>query len=46
MNRRTLEGDQIEGPLVVEEYDSTVVVPPGWRASLDSLKDIVMEKLT
>ncbi len=23
----------IAGPLIVEEYDSTTVVPPGWRAS-------------
>jgi N-methylhydantoinase A len=24
------------GPLIVEEYDSTCVVPPGARASLDA----------
>ena len=23
----------IAGPLIVEEYDSTTVVPPGWRAA-------------
>lgn len=32
-------GDRV-GPLIVEEYDSTVVVPPGWRASLDGLGTI------
>jgi N-methylhydantoinase A len=28
------------GPLLVDEYDSTVVVPPGWTASLDSSQNI------
>jgi N-methylhydantoinase A len=34
-----------EGPLIVEEYDSTCVVPPGCRATLDSLGtiDIVLD---
>ncbi len=25
-----------EGPLIIEEYDSTVVVPPKWRAMVDA----------
>lgn len=29
-----------EGPLIVEEYDATCVVPPGCRATLDSLGNI------
>ena len=24
-----------QGPLIIEEYDTTVVVPPGWAARLD-----------
>jgi N-methylhydantoinase A len=31
------------GPLVVEEYDSTTIVPPGWTASLDSMNNIVLD---
>ena len=31
------------GPLIVEEYDATCVVPPGARASLDAWGNIVME---
>jgi len=31
------------GPLIVEEYDATCVVPPGWRAALDAAGNIVME---
>ncbi len=42
IDRLELDGAASAGPLVVEEYDSTVVVPPGWRASLDSLKNIVL----
>ena len=31
------------GPLIVEEYDATCVVPPDWRASLDATGNIVIE---
>ncbi len=30
------------GPCIVEEYDSTCLVPPGWIARLDGYGDIVM----
>ncbi|HEU5282592.1 MAG TPA: hydantoinase/oxoprolinase family protein [Burkholderiales bacterium] len=32
-----------EGPVVVEEYDATCVVPPGWRAELDAGGNIVIQ---
>jgi N-methylhydantoinase A len=32
-----------EGPLVIEEYDATCVVPPGARAGLDAWGNIVMD---
>jgi N-methylhydantoinase A len=31
------------GPLIIEEYDATVVVPPDWTAALDQLANIVLE---
>ena len=31
------------GPLIVEEYDATSVIPPDWRASLDPGGNIVIE---
>jgi N-methylhydantoinase A len=31
------------GPFIVEEYDATCLVPPGWRASLDAGGNIVIE---
>ena len=32
-----------EGPLIVEEYDATTVVPPGWTARLDGRGNILLE---
>lgn len=43
--RAGLVGGPREGPLVVEEADTTVVVPPGWRARLDEFASIVLEKM-
>jgi len=28
------------GPLIIEEYDATCVVQPGWRAALDAFGNI------
>jgi N-methylhydantoinase A len=40
LETRTLDRSQLGeapsvGPLIVEEYDATTVIPPGWRAVLD-----------
>ncbi|OGG48990.1 MAG: hypothetical protein A3F84_14230 [Candidatus Handelsmanbacteria bacterium RIFCSPLOWO2_12_FULL_64_10] len=40
--RRALS-EVVEGPLLVDEYDSTTVIPPGVRARLDEQGNIVME---
>jgi N-methylhydantoinase A len=32
----------MQGPLIVEEYDATCVVPPGWSAALDEQGNIVL----
>lgn len=29
-------GDELPGPVIVEQYDSTVVIPPGWSAEVDA----------
>lgn len=31
------------GPLLIDEYDSTIVVPPGWRARRDELGHVLIE---
>jgi len=38
--------EPLEGPCIVEEYDSTCVVPPGSIASLDDYGNIVIDVLT
>ena len=35
-------GTVVSGPAVLEEYDSTTLVPPGWRATIDDRFNIVM----
>ena len=42
---RSSLADGAVGPLVVEEYDSTTVVPPGWEAALDEMGNIVLERV-
>jgi len=37
-------GDKIEGPAILEEYDSTVVIPPGWRCKSHVLGCLILEK--
>ena len=43
VSRRALIGRTIKGPLIVEEYDATCIVPPGSRATLDELGNIDIE---
>jgi N-methylhydantoinase A len=33
-----------QGPCIVEEYDATCLVPPGWTARLDEFGNIVMAR--
>ena len=40
--RADLGADGRSGALIVEEYDSTCVVPPGWTARLDDAGNIVL----
>jgi N-methylhydantoinase A len=44
IRRAELSTQPTPGPLVVEEYDVTSIVPPGWRASLDSTASIVLTR--
>jgi N-methylhydantoinase A len=32
------------GPLIIEEPDTTVVVPPGWTVKLDEYRNVVLKK--
>lgn len=43
LRRSDLSAASREGPLIVEEYDATCLVPPGASASLDAGNNIVIE---
>jgi 5-oxoprolinase (ATP-hydrolysing)/N-methylhydantoinase A len=33
--RSSITAEPVDGPLLIDEYDTTVVVPPGWTVALD-----------
>jgi N-methylhydantoinase A len=35
-------GDAFAGPAVVEQYDATAYVAPGWNASVDGFGNLVL----
>jgi N-methylhydantoinase A len=37
-------GQLVEGPAIVEEWSSTILVPPGWMAATDRMGNLVMER--
>jgi N-methylhydantoinase A len=41
--RESLAQTPCAGPLIIEEYDTTVVVRPGWRARLDDGNNLLLE---
>ena len=41
--RRSELSRPMPGPLIVEEYDATCVVPPGWSAALDPAGNILIQ---
>lgn len=44
LRRAGLADGPREGPLIIEEYDATCVVPPGWTARLDAAQNILLTK--
>ncbi|MBI2939212.1 MAG: hydantoinase/oxoprolinase family protein [Chloroflexi bacterium] len=45
VRRDALDAEVRAGPLIVEEYDATTVVPPGWGARLAERGNIVLTRL-
>jgi N-methylhydantoinase A len=43
-DREALVGDPVPGPVIVEELDTTIVVPPGWQVSAGALGSVVLER--
>lgn len=45
LERGDLPSEPVEGPLIVEDYDSTTLVPPGATGCLDAWGNIAMERV-
>ena len=44
LTRSKLASASIVGPAIIEEYDTTTVVRPGWKARCDDFNNIVLER--
>jgi N-methylhydantoinase A len=40
--RSSLLDGALLGPAIIEEFDTTIVIPPGWKAELDSFANVVL----
>ena len=40
MTREDLVGRTLEGPIIIEEYDATCSIPPGYRVTIDAAANI------
>src|SRR5262245_33979624 len=43
VTRQSVDGDARRGPLIIDEFDATIVVPPDATVSRDAIGNIVME---
>lgn len=44
-NRSKLRaGHRFAGPAIIVEYSATTVVPPGWRARVDAVENVILER--
>lgn len=43
VNRAYVRGKKITGPMIIEEYEGTTVIPPGASVSLDDIGNIVID---
>jgi N-methylhydantoinase A len=37
-------GIEVAGPAIVEQFDATTVIPPGWTARVDSYRNLILEQ--
>jgi len=38
-------GNRIQGPAIIEQYDDTTVVPPGWEAAVDDYLNLRLRRI-
>jgi N-methylhydantoinase A len=41
---RLLPGNRFAGPAIVEQMDSTTLIPPGWSARVDAYANLILER--
>lgn len=37
-------GTHLKGPAIVEQFDATTVVPPGWSAAVDEFRNLILSR--
>lgn len=37
-------GASVEGPCIIEQFDATTIVNPGWRATVDTFRNLVLAR--
>ncbi|HEY6259620.1 MAG TPA: hydantoinase/oxoprolinase family protein [Xanthobacteraceae bacterium] len=37
-------GDAIAGPAIIEQFDATTVIPPGWSGSVDGYRNLILRR--
>jgi N-methylhydantoinase A len=42
--RANIDTSRRDGPLIVEEYDATTLVPPGWSIRRDARENLLIER--
>ena len=45
VDRGQVAAEGADGPLIVEEYDATTVVPPGWTIHRDTRNNLVISAM-
>jgi N-methylhydantoinase A len=43
LDRHDVGADPIVGPIIVEEYDATTIVPPGFSIRRDEANNLILE---
>ena len=44
ISRAELATGPVRGPAIIEEFDTTIVVPPQWSATVDNLANVVLDR--
>ena len=44
IGRHTLGNKKLQGPAIIEEYDSTIIIPVDWHAFIDDHNNIILRK--